>query len=81
MEGVPGGDSLAPSRKEEGLGGGALFPGLRGSEILKPLPEVMGGLLPSFLWDHAGDHLKLEGFIEAGSRPVWIPLGPTDWVW
>ncbi|ELK35638.1 Leucine zipper putative tumor suppressor 2 [Myotis davidii] len=40
MEGVPGGDSLSPSRKEEGLGGGALFPGLRGSEILKQLPEV-----------------------------------------
>lgn len=63
------------------MGGGALLPGLQGSEILKQLPEGMVGLLPSSLWDHTEDHLKLGGFIEAGSRPVKISLGPTDWIW
>lgn len=51
-------------------GGGALFPGLQGSKILKQLPEVMAGLLHSPPWDHTEEHLMLEGFIEAGSKAV-----------
>lgn len=56
---------LPPSRKEQGLESGALFPGLRVSEVLEQLLEV--GFPPSSLQAYFGDHLKLEGVIEVGS--------------
>lgn len=69
-------DLLSPSRKEEGLG--RWSPGLQGTGILKKLPEVMVGLLPLSPWDFTGEYLKREGFMELGSRPALVPLGPSE---
>lgn len=38
----------------------------------------MVGLLPSPPLGHSGEHLKLEGFIDVGSGPVYAPLGLTN---
>lgn len=51
-------------------GGGALFPGLQGNEILEQLPEVMVELLSSSPWGYSGECPKLEGFIGVGSGSV-----------
>lgn len=59
-----------PFQEGAGLGGGALFPELQGSEILEQLPEVMVGLLSSSPRGDSGEHLKLEVVIEVGTGPV-----------